>query len=88
MTPEQLNQTVQSYLTQHEAEQIYRAVIQGKISELEKQLQESQEKNIYALIYKPKYGDYKEFVEHVAERLRVINRKVNNDSKRNNNNVS
>ena len=59
MTPEQVNQAVQSYL---------------KIKELEKQLQESHEKNIYALIYKPKYGDYKEFVEHVAERLRVINK--------------
>ena len=73
MTPEQVNQAVQSYLTQYEAEQTYRAVIQGKISELEKQLQESQEKNLYMLIYKREYGDYKKFVEHVAERLRVIN---------------
>ena len=56
MTPEQVSQAVQSYL---------------KIKELEKQLQESHEKNIYALIYKQEYGDYKEFVEHVTERLRV-----------------
>ena len=88
MTPKQLNQAVQSYLTQHEAEQTYRAVIHGKISELEKQLQESYEKNLYMLIYKQEYGDYKKFVEHVAERLRVINKDVNHDSKRNNNKVS
>jgi hypothetical protein len=70
MTEEQINQAVQFYKIQEEAEVTNRIVIIEEIHELEKQLQDSHEKNLYALIYKPEYGNYKKFVNDVAKRLR------------------
>ncbi|HQI40692.1 MAG: hypothetical protein B6D44_11205 [Ignavibacteriales bacterium UTCHB2] len=44
-----------------------------KIKELEQLISNSMNKPIYKMLYKPEYGDYRQFVEDVAAELRRRN---------------
>ena len=46
---------------------------QVRIKELEQLISSSMNKPIYNLLYKPEYGDYRQFVEEVAKELRRRN---------------
>lgn len=61
------------YEEQVRLEQLYRENIERKIKELEQSISNSRNKLIYKLLYKAKYGDYRQFVEQVAEELRRRN---------------
>jgi len=51
-------------------EKLYQEDKKQKIKELELMISNSMNKPIYKLLYKPEYGDYRQFVEQVAVELR------------------
>ena len=54
-------------------EKLYQEDKARKIKELEQQIVSSINKPIYSLLYKPEFGNYKQFVEIVASELRRRN---------------
>lgn len=54
-------------------EKLYQEDKKQKIKELELMISNSMNKPIYKLLYKPEYGDYRQFVEQVAVELRRRN---------------
>ena len=54
-------------------EKLYQEDKERKIKELEQLISSSRNKPIYQLLYKPEYGDYRQFVENVAAELRRRN---------------
>lgn len=54
-------------------EELYQEEKRQKIKELEQLIISSMNKPIYNLLYKPEYGDYRQFVEEVAKELRRRN---------------
>ena len=61
------------YEEQVRLEKLYREDKKQKIKELEQLINNSINKPIYKLIYKPEYGDYRQFVVEVAKELRCRN---------------
>lgn len=70
MTGEQLKEAIDAYRDQ-EMRQLYAIKdYENRIKELERLIEVERHRPIYDLIYKPEYGDRREFAESVAERLR------------------
>lgn len=61
------------YEEQVRIEKLYQEDKERKIKELEQLISSSRNKSIYRLLYKPEYGDYRQFVEEVAKELRRRN---------------
>lgn len=58
------------YEEQDRIEKAYREDLENKVKELDQMILNSQNRMRYKLLYKPEYGDYRDFVEKVAEELR------------------
>jgi len=61
------------YQEQEKSERQIRASLNDQILDLEHKIDQSFKKNLYNLIYRSEFGDYKEFVEAVAKELRQRN---------------
>ena len=70
---ELVSEIADQYEEQARLEQLYREDKERKIKELEQLISSSRNKPIYKLLYKPEYGDYRQFVEDVAKELRRRN---------------
>lgn len=68
-----VNDIANKYQEQERNEKAYRADIDEKILELQEQYINSINANIYKFLYKPEYGDYREYVQKVADELRRRN---------------
>lgn len=68
-----VSEIADQYEEQVRLEQLYREDKERKIKELEQLISSSRNKPIYKLLYKAEYGDYRQFVEQVAEELRRRN---------------
>ena len=68
-----LSEIANQYEEQVRLENIYREDKEIKIKELEQLIISSFNKPIYKLLYKPEYGDYREFVEQLSMELRRRN---------------
>jgi len=68
-----VSEIADQYEEQVRLEQLYREDKERKIKELEQLISSSRNKPIYKLLYKPEYGDYKQFVEQIAMELRRRN---------------
>lgn len=68
-----VSEIADQYEEQVRLEQLYREEKERKIKELEQLISSSRNKPIYKLLYKPEYGDYRQFVEDVAKELRRRN---------------
>ncbi len=68
-----VSEIADQYEEQVMREKIYQEDKRQKIKELEKLISSSMNKPIYKLIYKPEYGDYRQFVKEVAAELRRRN---------------
>lgn len=68
-----VSEIADQYEEQVRLEKIYREDKKQKIKELEQLISSSMNKPIYKLLYKPEYGDYRQFVEEVAKELRCRN---------------
>ena len=68
-----LSEIADQYEEQVRLEKLYQEDKKQKIKELEQLISSSMNKPIYKLLYKPEYGDYRQFVEEVAKELRRRN---------------
>ena len=68
-----VSEIANQYEEQVRLEKLYREDKEQKIKKLEQLISSSMNKPIYKLLYKPKYGDYRQFVEDVAAELRRRN---------------
>ena len=68
-----VSEIADKYEEQVRLEKIYQEDKKQKIKELELMISNSKNKPIYELLYKPEYGDYRQFVEQVAVELRRRN---------------
>ena len=68
-----VSEIANQYEEQVRLEKLYREDKEQKIKELEQLISSSMNKPIYKLLYKPEYGDYRQFVEDVAAELRRRN---------------
>ncbi len=68
-----VSEIADQYEEQLRIEQLYREDKERKIKELQQLISGSFNKQIYKLLYKPEYGDYRQFVEQVAKELRGRN---------------
>ena len=68
-----VSEIADQYEEQVRLEKLYQEDKRQKIKELEQLISNSMNKPIYKLIYKPEYGDYRQFVENVAAELRRRN---------------
>ena len=66
-----VSEIADKYEEQVRLEELYQEEKKQKIKELEQLISSSMNKPIYKLLYKPEYGDYRQFVEQVAAELRV-----------------
>lgn len=73
MTPEQLKQAIQDYRDQEFTADLQREAAAKRIRAAEQEIINSYNANHYAVIYKPEYGDYADFVEKLAAELRKPN---------------
>ena len=73
MTEIEIDKAIAYYKEQEAIESNERAYFQKQINELEIKWAASFNKNIYKLIYKPEYGNYIEFCNLIASRLRKEN---------------
>lgn len=65
-----ISQLADEYEEQVRLEEQYREDKRIKINELEQLITSSFNKPIYKLIYKPEYGDFRQFAEIIAKELR------------------
>lgn len=68
-----VSEIADQYEEQVRIEELYQEDKKQKIKELELMISNSKNKPIYKLLYKPEYGDYRQFVEQVAVELRGRN---------------
>ena len=68
-----VSEIADKYEEQVRLEKLYQEDKERKIKELEQFISSSKNKPIYKLLYKPEYGDYRQFVEDVAAELRRRN---------------
>ena len=68
-----VSEIADQYEEQVRLEQLYREDKECKIKELQQLINSSFNRPIYKLLYKPEYGDYRQFVEQVASELRGRN---------------
>ena len=68
-----VSEIADKYEEQVRLEELYQEDKKQKIKELEQLISSSMNKPIYKLLYKPEYGDYRQFVERVAAELRGRN---------------
>lgn len=68
-----VSEIADQYEEQVRLERLYREDKERKIKELEQLISNSVNKPIYKLLYKPEYGEYRQFVETVAAELRRRN---------------
>jgi hypothetical protein len=68
-----VSEITDQYEEQVRLEKIYQEDKERKIKELEQLISSSKDRSIYKLLYKPEYGDYRQFVEEVAKELRRRN---------------
>lgn len=68
-----VSEIADQYEEQVRIEKLYQEDKERKIKELEQLISSSRNKPIYRLLYKPEYGDYRQFVEEVAKELRRRN---------------
>ena len=68
-----VSEIADQYEEQVRLEKLYQEDKKQKIKELELMISNSKNKQIYNLLYKPEYGDYRQFVEDVAKELRRRN---------------
>ena len=68
-----VSEIADQYEEQVRFEKLYQEDKERKIEELEQLISSSKNKPIYKLLYKPEYGDYRQFVEDVAAELRRRN---------------
>lgn len=68
-----VSEIADQYEEQVRIEELYQEDKKQKIKELEQLISSSKNKPIYKLLYKPEYGDYRQFVEQVAVELRGRN---------------
>lgn len=68
-----VSEIADQYEEQVRLEKLYQEDKKQKIKELELMISNSMNKPIYKLLYKPEYGDYRQFVEQVAAELRGRN---------------
>ena len=68
-----VSEIADQYEEQVRLEKLYQEEKKRKIKELEQLISSSKNKPIYKLLYKPEYGDYRQFVEDVAAELRRRN---------------
>ena len=68
-----VSEIADQYEEQVRLEKLYQEEKKQKIKELELMISNSKNKPIYKLLYKPEYGDYRQFVEQVAVELRGRN---------------
>lgn len=68
-----VSEIADQYEEQVRLEKLYQEDKERKIKELEQLISSSKNKPIYKLLYKPEYGDYRQFVENVAAELRRRN---------------
>lgn len=68
-----VSEIADQYEEQVRLEKLYQEDKKQKIKELEQMISSSMNKPIYKLLYKPEYGDYRQFVEDVAKELRRRN---------------
>lgn len=68
-----VSEIADQYEEQVRIEKLYQEDKERKIKELEQLISSSRNKSIYRLLYKPEYGDYRQFVEEVAKELRRRN---------------
>jgi len=65
-----ISQLADEYEEQVRLEELYRKDKMQQIKELQQLISNSFNKPIYKLIYKPEYGDFRQFSEQVAKELR------------------
>ena len=70
MNEQTINFLVEEYTRLNESEKEYRKDLVNQIKKLNEDFSESLNKSIYKLIYKEEYGDYRKFVESIAEKMR------------------
>ena len=68
-----VSEIADKYEEQVRLEKLYQEDKERKIEELKQLISSSKNKPIYKLLYKPEYGDYRQFVEDVAAELRRRN---------------
>lgn len=68
-----VSEIADQYEEQVRLEKLYQEEKKQKIKEFEQLISSSMNKPIYKLLYKPEYGDYRQFVEQVAKELRRRN---------------
>ena len=68
-----VSEIADQYEEQVRFERLYQEDKERKIEELKQLISSSKNKPIYKLLYKPEYGDYRQFVEDVAVELRCRN---------------
>ena len=68
-----VSEIADQYEEQVRFEKLYQEDKERKIEELEQLISRSKNKPMYKLLYKPEYGDYRQFVEDVAAELRRRN---------------
>ena len=68
-----VSEIADQYEEQVRLERLYQEDKERKIEELKQLISSSKNKPIYELLYKPEYGDYRQFVEYVAAELRCRN---------------
>ena len=68
-----VSEIADQYEEQVRLEKLYQEDKERKIQELKQLISSSKNKPIYKLLYKPEYGDYRQFVEEVAAELRHRN---------------
>ena len=71
-----VSEIADQYEEQVRLEKLYQEDKERKIEELKQLINSSKNKPIYKLLYKPEYGDYRQFVEDVAAELRRRNARL------------
>jgi hypothetical protein len=69
---QRIKDAARQYVEIEKAEQYYRNKLLKEIKLLDDLYLKSCNKNIYKMIYTPADGDYRDFVEKIAEQLRKI----------------
>jgi hypothetical protein len=72
MDEQTINTLIEEYKFLLNNEKRYREELLKEMEILDDKFNESLNKNIYKLIYKDEYGDYRKFVELLAEKLRNL----------------
>jgi hypothetical protein len=70
LTNDEISQIVDQYKLQENLQRREIDYLESEILKLKIQQNKEFKKPIYALLYKPEYGDYYEFFEKIAEELR------------------